>query len=114
MGCRRGKRLVLARGNVSSPMALDVSLHSGNSISRVPGIAVYLGEHAFGLPSGFVHVLETVGVVHHTVVFLTVQQVCLPRSKGPESSIACDKLLTPVGCMHSLGKEARHIVCADA
>lgn len=67
---------MLARGNVSSPMALDVSLHSGNSISRVPGIAVYLGEHAFGLPSGFVHVLETVGVVHHTVVFLTVQQVC--------------------------------------
>ncbi|BDA48595.1 Potassium transporter 23 [Coccomyxa sp. Obi] len=74
----RGTQLVLARGDLSCPMALDVSVHSGRSISRVPGIAVYLSEHAFGLPSGFVHVLKTVGVVHHTVIFLTVQKVPLP------------------------------------
>ena len=74
---RRGRQLVLARGDLSCPMALDMSVHSGRSISRVPGIAVYLSEHAFGLPSGFVHVLKTVGVVHHTVIFLTVQKVRL-------------------------------------
>ncbi len=74
---RRGRQLVLARGDVSCPMALDMSVHSGRSISRMPGIAVYLSEHAFGLPSGFVHVLKTVGVVHHTVIFLTVQKVRL-------------------------------------
>lgn len=68
---------MLARGDVSCPMALDMSVHSGRSISRMPGIAVYLSEHAFGLPSGFVHVLKTVGVVHHTVIFLTVQKVRL-------------------------------------
>ncbi len=74
---RRGRQLVLARGDLSCPMALDMSVHSGRSISRVPGIVVYLSEHAFGLPSGFVHVLKTVGVVHHTVIFLTVQKVRL-------------------------------------
>lgn len=48
---------------------------AGRSISRVPGMAVYVAESASGLPSSFVSMLRSVGVVHSTVVFLTVQRV---------------------------------------
>lgn len=87
---RRGGRLLLARGSASAAVTLDASEHSGRSISRVPGIAVYLAEHAFGLPSGFVHMLQTVGIVHYTVIFLTVQQVLssvLPSSPFSVNSV---------------------------
>jgi K+ transporter len=70
--------LLLARGSASAAVTLEVLEQSGRSISRVPGIAVYLAEHASGLPSGFVHMLQTVGIVHYTVIFLTVQQVLCP------------------------------------
>lgn len=49
----------------------------GRCISRVPGLAVYLAEGGGScrhLPAGFVGLVGSAGVVHHTVVFLTVQQ----------------------------------------
>lgn len=51
------------------------SVSSGRCISRVPGMAVYLGESASGLPSAFVSMLKSVGVVQQTVVFLNIKQV---------------------------------------
>ena len=72
----------------SSSSALNTWELAGRSISRVPGMAVFISESATGLPAGFVSMLRSVGMVHTAVVFLTVQRVRLPLS--------CD--------VHALGK----------
>ena len=51
---------------------------AGRSISRVPGMAIYISESSTGLPAAFVSMLRSVGVVHTAVIFLTVERVC-PR-----------------------------------
>ena len=62
----------------SSSNVLNTWESAGRSISRVPGMAVFISESATGLPAGFVSMLRSVGVVHTAVVFLTVQRVRLP------------------------------------
>ena len=64
----------------ASSTALGTWESAGRSISRVPGMAVFISESATGLPAGFVSMLRSVGVVHTAVVFLAVQRVCLPLS----------------------------------
>ena len=51
---------------------------AGRSISRVPGMAIYISESSTGLPAAFVSMLRSVGVVHTAVIFLTVERVCPP------------------------------------
>ena len=76
---RSGGRVGLAcSGSRSS--ALGTWESAGRSISRAPGMAVFISESATGLPAGFVSMLRSVGVVHTAVVFLTVQRVRVPLS----------------------------------
>ena len=64
----------------SSSKGLGTWESAGRSISRVPGMAIYISESATGLPAGFVSMLRSVGVVHTAVVFLTVQRVIISGS----------------------------------
>jgi hypothetical protein len=73
--CCRARR----EANGKAPGAegtLQTWASGGRCISRVPGLAVFLADAhgGLGLPAGFVAMVESAGVVHHTVVFLTVQQ----------------------------------------
>lgn len=67
---------------------------AGRSISRVPGMAVYISESSAGLPAAFVSMLRSVGVVHTAVIFLTVERVRPPRRNSAPSP-ACRFLPCP-------------------
>lgn len=60
----------------SKEATLQTWASGARCISRVPGLAVFLADSGLGLPAGFVALTQSAGVVHHTVVFLTVQQAC--------------------------------------
>ena len=75
-GCYASCRTHRELSNGKAEAALQTWASGRRCISRVPGLAVFLadGRGEPGLPAGFVALVESAGVVHHTVVFLTVQQ----------------------------------------
>ena len=71
--CRSNAEAAL--GTALSSKSATTWESAGRSISRVPGMAIYISESSTGLPAGFVSMLRSVGVVHTAVIFLTVQRV---------------------------------------
>lgn len=69
----RGRKLMMAKMRESA-MPIDVFIKSAcNSVTRVPGTAVFLTSTSDGVPPGLLHNMKHNKILHERVVFLTVK-----------------------------------------
>jgi KUP system potassium uptake protein len=72
MTWKKGRELLMRRME-SSVLSVETFLNSlGNSVTRVPGTAVFMTSHADGIPNALLHNLKHNKVLHERVVLLTV------------------------------------------
>jgi KUP system potassium uptake protein len=69
----RGRKLMMAKMRESA-MPIDLFIKSAcNSVTRVPGTAVFLTSTSDGVPPGLLHNMKHNKVLHERIIFLTVK-----------------------------------------
>lgn len=74
-----------------------VTLRSGESIARVPGVALVYTNTYTGIPPAFTRMLANVPALHEVVVFITIRSL-------PLSTIRC------LGICHSIAGHAEELL----
>ena len=90
---RKGRRVLRTHlSDICIPLEMFLPDLKGQTIRRVPGIAVFMSGNKAGTPLALLHNLRHNKVLHETVVLLTVRTEEVPYLTNAKDRVALEKL----------------------
>ena len=90
---RKGRRVLRSRlSEICLPLDTFLPELKSQSISRVPGTAVYMSGNRFGTPLALLHNLKHNKVLHEQVVLLTVRTEEVPYLSNSKDRVALEQM----------------------